>query len=161
MSQGCCQSNFPTILSLLKIENVNVFNCLVDQKKVEKVIIMDDEHEAQNLLMSVQTAPRNLLYSLALNKNNMISQYYPAPSYKTYAVNQNRRNLGKLQTSVAEHLERLNTELEACRDELEKVILRLRPLCITTTYLVLPLVFFDSFGNFRLIRIQTKFFLYL
>ena len=162
VSQGCCRSQFPTILSLLKIENVNVFNCLVDQKKVEKVIIMDDEHVAQNLLMSVQTAPRNLLYSLALNKNNgNISQYYPAPSYKTYAVNQNRRNLGKLQTSVAEHLERLNTELEACRDELEKVILRLRPLCITTTYLVLPLVLFDSFGNFRLIRIQTKFFLYL
>ena len=83
VSQGCCRSKFPTILSLLKIENVNVFNCLVDQKKVEKVIIMDDEHEAQNLLMSVQTAPRNLLYSLALNKNNgNLSQYYPAPNYR-------------------------------------------------------------------------------
>ena len=123
MTQGCCRSKLPTILSLLKIENVNVFNCLVDQKKVEKVIIIDDENEARNLLRSVETAPRNLLYALALNyKNGNLSQYYPAPNYRTYAVNQNHRDLGKLQTSVAEHLERLKTELEACRDELEKVI---------------------------------------
>ena len=128
VSQGCCRSKFPTILSLLKIENVQVYNCLVDQKKTEKVIIMDDEEDARTLLSSAQTAPRNLLYSLALNRNNqMTSQFYPAPNYRTYAVNQKQGHLGKLQTSAAEHLERLNTELEACRDELEKVILRLRP----------------------------------
>ena len=128
VSQGCCRSKFPTILSLLKIENVDVYNCLIDQKKVEKVIIMDDEEDARTLLKSAQTAPRNLLYSLAVNRrNDMTSQFYPAPSFRTYAVNTKQRDLGKLQTSVAEHLERLNTELEACRDELEKVIFRLRP----------------------------------
>ena len=124
MSQGCCRSKFPTILSLLQIENVNVVNCLIDQKKIEKVIIMDREDETRNLLSSTETAPRNLLYCLALNSHNgNLSQYYPAPNYRTYAVNKPRdRDLGKLQTSLAEHLERLNTELEACRDELEKVI---------------------------------------
>ena len=128
VSQGCCRSKFPTILSLLKIENVQVYNCLVDQKKTEKVIIMDDEEDARTLLSSAQTAPRNLLYSLALNrKTQKTSQYYPAPTFRTYAVNQKQGHLNKLQTSAAEHLERLNTELEACRDELEKVILRLRP----------------------------------
>ena len=127
MSQGSCRSQFPTILSFLQIENVNVVNCLIDQKKIEKVIIMDREDETRNLLKSVQTAPRNLLYCLALNSNGSTNQYYPAPNYRTYAVNPKQRDLGKLQTSVAEHLERLNTELEACRDELEKVIFRLRP----------------------------------
>ena len=128
MSQGICRSQFPTILNLLQIENVNVVNCLIDQKKIEKVIIMDREDETRNLLKSVETAPRNLLYCLALNSNGQTNQYYPAPNYRTYTVNQpSKSNLGKLQSSVAEHLERLNTELEASRDELEKVIFRLRP----------------------------------
>ena len=123
VSQGICRSQFPTILSLLQIENVNVVNCLIDQKKIEKVIIMDREDETRTLLKSVQTAPRNLLYCLALNANGSTNQYYPAPNYRTYAVNRPRdRDLGKLQSSVAEHLERLNTELETSRDELEKVI---------------------------------------
>ena len=90
---------------------------------------MDDEEDARTLLSSAQTAPRNLLYSLALNrKTQKTSQYYPAPTFRTYAVNQKQGHLNKLQTSAAEHLERLNTELEACRDELEKVILRFRPV---------------------------------
>ena len=90
---------------------------------------MDDEEDARTLLSSAQTAPRNLLYSLAMNrKTGKTSQYYPAPTFRTYAVNQKQGHLNKLQSSAAEHLERLNTELEACRDELEKVTFRLRSL---------------------------------
>jgi len=115
VSDGCCRSKFPTILSLLEIDNANVVNCLIDQKKVEKVIIMDHEEDARNLLASTQTVPRNCLYALTCDSN----QYYPAPSYRTYAVNRNQKYLGKLQSSMSEHIERLNTELEDYRAEVE------------------------------------------
>ena len=117
VSRGSCQSKFPTILKLLEIENANVANALIDLAKVERIIIIDREREAQDLLGSVQTAPRNLLYALTLDYN----QYYPAPNYRSYAMNQNKRGVAKLQTSVAEHLESLNTQLEAFKAELEKV----------------------------------------
>ena len=94
---------------------------------------MDDEEDARTLLKSAETAPRNLLYSLALNRRNgMTSQFYPAPSFRTYAVNQRQGHLGKLQTSAAEHLERMKTEVEAFRDELEKVICRLRHTAVSS-----------------------------
>ena len=83
VSIGCCKSKFPTILSLLRIENVNIINCLIDQKKVNKIIIMEHEWEARNLLKSVATSPRNLLYAITINKKGSgITQWYPAPNYR-------------------------------------------------------------------------------
>ena len=93
MSGGCVRSKFPTILSLLNIDNNNVVNCLIDQKRVEKVVIIDREDDARNLLKAESTVPRNLIYALTCDSN----QYYPAPSYRTYTVTQNPRDLGKLQ----------------------------------------------------------------
>ena len=117
VSRTSCQSKFSTILSLLKIDNANVANVLIDLAKVERIIIMDRDAVAKDLLSSAQSVPRNLLYALTCDFN----QFYPAPNYRSYAINQNKRGVSMLQTSVAEHLERLNTELDAYKVELEKV----------------------------------------
>ncbi len=114
VSRGCCQSSqFPSILSLLQIDNPNVTNCLIDQKKIEKIVLMPKDHDAQELLKSEHSVPRNLLYSLTGDFN----QFYPAPSYRSYAIN--RRNSAVLQTSVSEHLERLEQELDSYKTQLE------------------------------------------
>ena len=124
VSDGCCRSKFPTILSLLEIDNANVANCLIDQRKVEKVIIMNHEEDARNLLSATRTVPRNLIYALTTASN----QYYPAPNYRTYTVTRNPKDLGKLKTSVSEHLERLKNELEEYRVDVETV----------STFILLP-----------------------
>lgn len=99
VTNGKCQSSeFPSILDLLDIENPNVANCLIDQKRVEKIILMKKDLEAQDLLKSTQTVPRNLLYALTGDFN----QFYPAPSYRSYAINRNRNGANILQTSVTE-----------------------------------------------------------
>ena len=100
-----CPSKFPTILNLLDIENVNVLNFLIEQKKVGRVIITDQESAFTNLLKSVETSPSNLLYALTINRNGSgITQWYPAPNFRSYSVTLNPRDFGKLQTSGLKYL---------------------------------------------------------
>lgn len=100
-----CHSKFPTIFNLLDIENVNVLNFLIKQKKVERVIITDQESVIRNLLKSVETSPCNLMYALTINRNGSgITQWYPAPNFRSYSVNQNPQDFGKLQTSGLKYL---------------------------------------------------------
>ena len=104
VSHKWCHSKFPTILSLLKIENVNVLNFLIEKKKVERVIIIDNE-SAWKLLRSIETSPHNLLYALTFNDNGSgITQWYPVPNYRSYQVKQNPDYFGKLQTSETKYL---------------------------------------------------------
>lgn len=117
VSIACCQSKFPTILSLLKIKNVNVINCLIDQRCVDKIIIMEHEWEARNLLKSIATSPRNLLYAITINKKGSgITQWYPAPNYRSYQVKRNSKNLGKLQICESEQLE-IPTKENSAKEE--------------------------------------------
>ena len=103
MPLACC-SKFPTILNLLTLENVNVLNFLIEKKKVERVIIMDNE-SAWKLLRSIETSPRNLLYALTFNnKGSGITQWYPVPNYRSYQVKQNPNDFCKLQRSGSKYL---------------------------------------------------------
>ena len=79
VSYGACTSpRFPSILSLLKIKHPSVTNCLIDQKKIEKVILMHRDRDAQEVLKSIHSVPRNCLHALTGDMN----QFFPAPSYR-------------------------------------------------------------------------------
>ena len=98
---------------------------MIDLKKIEKVTIINREDDAKRLLSSAHTSPQNLLYALTINSDGKsVYQYYAAPNYRSYYVNQNQKYLGKLQSSITEHLERLNDELQSYRAELEKVFIK-------------------------------------
>ena len=113
VSQGACETdNYPSIFNLLQIKNPNVANCLIDQKKIERIILMPRDRDAQELLKSTKSAPRNCLYALTGDMN----QFYPAPSYRSYAINKKGgRNV--LKSSVSEHLEKLKQDLEMYKKE--------------------------------------------
>ena len=90
---------------------------MIDQRKVDKIIIMEHEWEARNLLKSVATSPRNLLYAITINKKGSgITQWYPAPNYRTYQVKRNLKNLGKLQICESEQLE-IPTKENSAKEE--------------------------------------------
>merc|ERR1719361_212705 len=97
ISQGRCQSDsFDTVFDRLEFDNPNVANCLIDQCKVERILLINEDSQAQQVLKKETTTPRNCLYALTGGYN----QYYPAPSYRTYALDINPRSRGLLQTSV-------------------------------------------------------------
>merc|ERR1719412_483463 len=80
ISQGKCQHNqHPTVIDLLHIENPNVFNHVISTRHLEKVLLTRSLEEAETLLKSVETVPRNCLRALT-------SDYRwvnPAPNYRT------------------------------------------------------------------------------
>ena len=88
ISRGKCQHpNFPSIFDLLEISNPNVANCLIDQKNIERIILMRKDDEAMEIMKSQSSAPRNCKYALTGNFN----QFYPAPNYKAYAISKQQR----------------------------------------------------------------------
>ena len=117
ISRGKCQHpDFPSIYDLLEISNPNVANCLIDQKKIERIILMRKNDEAMEIMKSQSSVPRNCLYALT----GEYYQYYPAPSYKSYALNQKKLR-PVLTASMAEHIASIEKEIQESIAESEKV----------------------------------------
>ena len=74
---------FPVLIDFLDIEDVNVYNRVIDACHLEKIIIIPTGREAQHVLSRRETVPQNTLYALVEESY----QYYPAPDYKSYSYN--------------------------------------------------------------------------
>ena len=86
ISQGKCQIDaFDTVFDKLEFENPNVANCVIDQCRAEKILLIGEDYQAQQIMKNESTAPTNCLFALT----NGFNQYYPAPSYRTYALDIN------------------------------------------------------------------------
>lgn len=82
ISQGKCDSDeFDSILDRLEFDDPNVANCVIDQAKIEQILLIKEDVEAQNILKNPSTTPSNCLYALTSGMN----QYYPSP-YRSYAL---------------------------------------------------------------------------
>ena len=86
ISRGKCQIDaFDTVFDKLEFENPNVANCVIDQCRAEKILLIGEDYQAQQIMKNESTAPTNCLFALT----NGFNQYYPAPSYRTYALDIN------------------------------------------------------------------------
>ena len=111
VSHGKCMTKeYPTILDLLEIANPNVTNCLIDHKNIEKILLMDHDRQAQNLLSSTHKVPRNCKFAYTGDMN----QFYPAPMYRSYAIS-SRKKGNVLQTSMSDHLAYLESEYQTMK----------------------------------------------
>ena len=72
---------FPVLIDFLDIEDVNVYNRVIDACHLEKIITIPTSREAQHVLSRRETVPQNTLYALVEESY----QYYPAPDYKSYS----------------------------------------------------------------------------
>ena len=71
---------FPVLIDYVDIEDVNVYNRVIDACKLEKIIMIPTQREAQAVLSRVDSVPQNTLYAVV----EQSFQYYPAPNYKSY-----------------------------------------------------------------------------
>ena len=74
------RSKFTTLIDCIHTTDATVFNTVVDNAQLEKVIVIDDMNKAQEILSNVETVPANLKMAVVAGKY----QYYPAPNYKSY-----------------------------------------------------------------------------
>ena len=71
---------FHVLIDYLDIEDVNVYNRVVDACHLERIILIPTQREAQAALSRTDEVPRNTLYAVV--EQNY--QYYPAPNYRSY-----------------------------------------------------------------------------
>ena len=82
VSNGKCDSEqFDSIFDRLEFDDPNVANCVIDQAKIEQILLIKEDLDAQQILKNPSTTPANCLYALTSGQN----QYYPSP-YRSYAL---------------------------------------------------------------------------
>ena len=111
-------SNYSTLIDCVDIADANVFNRVVDSCSLERVLFIPTEAQAQGLLSSVSTVPRNLLHANVPNY-----QYYPAPYYKSYYRQDQTRGVLKasIEEVIAKREEQLRMEETSVSRGQEKV----------------------------------------
>jgi len=107
-----------TLIDCVDIADANVFNRVVDSCSLERVLFIPTEAEAQGLLSSVNTVPRNLLHANVPNY-----QYYPAPNYRSYFKQDQTRGVLKasMEEVIAKREEQLVSALASVTDAEENV----------------------------------------
>jgi len=114
-------SNYKTLVDCFETSNPTVFNTLIDNCQLEKIIIIPQEAAAQQLLKTVETVPRNLRYAVVASKY----QYFPAPNYCSYFKEYRSRNLLKssiedLMAGFEQQIKEQELELTAAQEERKK-----------------------------------------
>lgn len=71
------------LFDVIKVNDPVVMNCLIDQCKIERIVLVENMDLAIELTQDEATVPRNL-YRVVLLKP--LSDYFPAPHYRSYSI---------------------------------------------------------------------------
>ena len=96
---------FQVLIDHLQVDDVNVYNRVVDTAHLERILHIGNEADAQAALSVANRVPRNVIYACVANSY----YYYPAPDYRSYWYKQ--ISTGLLKPNMAEYKERLSQEL--------------------------------------------------
>lgn len=75
--------NTHLVMNVIKCSDAVVMNCLIDQQKIETILLCEDQDLAERLTCDEENVPRNLS-KIMLTKPS--AEYYPAPMYRTYST---------------------------------------------------------------------------
>ncbi len=109
ISRGrCYHREYPTIVDLLEVKNPTVFNCLMDQRNIDQILVIPTGRQAQELLSAVENVPANC--DRALTED--MFQFFPAPNYRSYPIWNRDNNCRVLTLSVTEVMAELEKEVK-------------------------------------------------
>ena len=77
-------TNYKSLVDYLVFKNDEVFNLLVDRKKIERIMVVTNDEIPQNLFHSRQTVPRNTIKAISTN----FFSYHPPTlgNYSSYYI---------------------------------------------------------------------------
>lgn len=70
------------LMDVLKVENPNILNCLIDQCSADTIFFVDDYDYATHITSIQKNVPKNLTKVILLKP---YSEIYPAPNYRIYS----------------------------------------------------------------------------
>lgn len=68
-------------MDLITVSNPDVMNCLIDQVKIETILVTDNQEHAINLTSRQENVPENLFKVIVTEPYR---ECYPAPMYRSY-----------------------------------------------------------------------------
>lgn len=71
------------LMDVMNVSDPVVMNCLIDQKRIETVVLVDSLDVAVELTQDHENVPQNLHRVVLMNP---MSEFYPAPNYRSYAM---------------------------------------------------------------------------
>lgn len=74
------------LIDVLKVSDPVVMNCLIDQRRIESIVLAENTETAIELTQESENVPPNLSRVVLLRP---FSDYYPAPNYRSYAMKEN------------------------------------------------------------------------
>lgn len=104
-------SKYTTLIDCIDCNEPTVYNAVLDQAGLEKIIVINNNEEAQRILTDVRNVPRNLRYAVVESKY----QYFPAPRYRSYYQEYRPRNL--LKCSIEELIQEKKNVLIQLKEE--------------------------------------------
>lgn len=108
-------SRYVNLLDNLEIEDPDVINCLIDQKGLEKIALIDTNHEARNVMSNTATVPTNCSEAFTA----LGDQLFPSPEFRYYSSSKQRAEL--LKENVEDQIREKKSELADTKRRLNEV----------------------------------------
>jgi len=107
------RSHYPSLIDYLNIDNPNVFNHIVDSRKVEQILVCETQSEAKQLMTHRENVPQNCSYTITHDWNKFHPQS-DRGSYRSYYI-ERPRGPALLKATMSSHIEEKEGELTALR----------------------------------------------
>lgn len=114
-SKAMRSPRYPNLLENLEIEDADVINCLIDQRSLEKIALIDTNNEARNVMMNAAAVPPNCTEAFTAQGD----QLYPAPDFRYYSAYKQRAEL--LKENVDDQIREKKTELADAERRLKEL----------------------------------------
>lgn len=104
VSAGCVHpvSNTILVMNEIKCNDPVVMNCLIDNLKIETILLTASKDVAESITSNGNNVPKNLNKVLVLNPNNRIFEYHPMPNYRMYTEDIRQANF--IQVNISERI---------------------------------------------------------
>ncbi|CAG9809549.1 unnamed protein product [Chironomus riparius] len=110
------QSPGAVLFNVIKVSDPVVMNCLIDQCRIERIVLVENTESAIHLTNDERSVPKNLNRVVLLKP---LSDYYPAPNYRSYSIRE--QPLRYIQTNFTEVIKDLKRKKEALEGKYEMI----------------------------------------
>lgn len=104
------------LMDVIKVSDPVVMNCLIDQRQIEQIVLVDDTNTAIEMTQDNENVPNNLLRAVLLKP---FSEFYPAPNYRSYAIKE--KPVRFIQTSYRDVIASLEIDKKANEEKYRQI----------------------------------------